>query len=281
MHALVTGYRGYIGQHIFQALKDRGYQVTGLDIKEGDDLSGNALDALLDAGINVIFHLAADPRVGYSVEHPVAVMQNNIISSAKVLDFARKVGAHVVYSSSSAVVGDGDGPTNPYGLSKYASELEAVLYASLYKVPTVSLRYFNVYSEDQKADGPYATAIANWMEYIRQGKSPFITGNGEQSRDLVHVNDIVSANLFAMDLLQQGKALGSVFDVGTGSAVSLNDMKDWVQEILPNVAFTYIEDRPGDVFATCADIAPLKALGWKPTVGIEEGVKACFQTLVD
>ena len=108
------------------------------------------------------------------------------------------------FSSSSSVVGNGDGPTSPYGLQKLISEMECKLYAELYGVDTVSLRYFNVYSEDQKADGPYATAIANWMQFIRDGKTPFITGTGEQRRDMLHVSDAVRANIFAMERKEDG-----------------------------------------------------------------------------
>ena len=97
------------------------------------------------------------------------------------------------------------------------------------------LRYFNVYSLDQKADSPYATAVANWMRYIREDKNPFITGDGEQRRDMAHKNDVVSANLFAMEY--EGKFAGQHYDVGTGSNISLNEMKDIVNEHFPEVKF--------------------------------------------
>ena len=122
----------------------------------------------MDFSPEYIFHLAAIPRVVYSIEKPVEVIENNLLTSLYVLQFARHVGAkRVVYSSSSSVRGNGEGPENPYAASKYMPESMCRVWSSLYGVDTVSLRYFNVYSLCQKASGPYATAIANFMEFIR------------------------------------------------------------------------------------------------------------------
>ena len=159
-------------------------------------------------------------------------------------------------------MGDGDGPNSPYGLQKFVSELECELYSKLYGLDTVSLRYFNVYSPCQEAEGPYATAICNWMEFIRQGKDPFITGDGEQRRDMVHVEDVISANLFAMEY--PDKFNGRHFDVGTGTNMSLNEVKDIIVSYFPNVNFEYREERTGDVRHTCANIERLRSLGWNP-----------------
>ena len=112
----------------------------------------------------------------------------------------------------------GDGPNSPYGLQKLVSEWECKLYSELYGLDTVSLRYFNVYSPCQKTGGAYGTAIANWMQYIRDVKDPYITGDGEQRRDMVHVQDVVSANLFAMNYEENFN--GRHYDVGTGQNIS-------------------------------------------------------------
>ncbi len=204
-------------------------------------------------------------------------MENNVLCTSNILNFAKHVGAkRVIYSSSSSVVGNGDGPTSPYGLQKLISEMECKLYAELYGVDTVSLRYFNVYSEDQKADGPYATAIANWMQFIRDGKTPFITGTGEQRRDMLHVSDAVRANIFAME--RKENFLGANFDVGTGNNISLNQVKRIVQEFF-KIQFDYIDERPGDVEETKANTQPLKDLGWQTKVDIQDGVEECFKNL--
>jgi len=282
---LVTGHKGYIGSRLYKELVALGHEVEGIDLQVNSKFSGPGDEDILD-GLEqyeefrpeYVFHLACIPRVAYSVEQPVHTMINNIISTSIVLDFARKVGAkRVIYSGSSSVVGNGDGPTSPYGLQKLVSEMEAKLYSELYGLDTVTLRYFNVYSPCQEASGPYATAIANFMEFIRQGKNPFITGNGEQRRDMSHLEDVVSANIFAME--HKGEFGGQYYDVGTGDNISLNEIKDIVLEFFEDVEFDYVEDREGDVFLTKANMEPLKALGWWPRKNVREGIRECYQTL--
>lgn len=285
---LVTGHRGYIGSKLYAKLQDLGHEVQGADLFEGHNILrdfkeySDGSDRFHPHYYNFkpeyVFHLACIPRVAYSVEEPVKTMENNVLATTLILNFAHKVGAkRVIYSGSSSVVGNGSGPTNPYGLQKLISEMECKLYSDLYGLDTVSLRYFNVYSSCQKADGPYATAIANWMKYIREGKNPFITGDGEQSRDMAHLEDVVSANIFAMDY--DGNFNGRNFDIGTGDNISLNDIKNIALEYFPNVEFDYIEDRKGDVLHTKGVIEPLNKLGWYPKININEGVNNCFKEL--
>jgi len=282
---LVTGHKGYIGSKVFAALCSLGHDVLGIDFREDPQQDVSLLLAQGESGEftnkyaefkpEYIFHLACCPRVEYSVEQPVHTMVNNVIQTSHLLNFARKVGAkRVIYSGSSSVVGDGSGPESPYGLQKLISEMECELYSRLYGLDTVSLRYFNVYSRCQKADGPYATAVANWMHALREGLSPFITGDGEQRRDMAHVEDIVSANLFAMNY--EGAFKGAHYDVGTASNISLNEIKEIVLKYHPDVQFEYRPPRPGDVLCTKADIGPLGELGWNPKVSIEEGIEKCF-----
>jgi UDP-glucose 4-epimerase len=222
--------------------------------------------------------LAAIPRVAYSVEHPVEVIENNVLSSLYVLEFARSVGTkRVIYSSSSSVRGNGNGPENPYGASKYMPESMCGVWSRLYDVDTICLRYFNVYSHDQKAEGPYATAVANWMQFIRDGKNPFITGNGEQRRDMANKADIIAANIFAMEY--GGKFGGKPFDVGTGNNISLNEMANIVSKHFPEIKFDYVAPRKGEVLYTKADMRPLKNLGWEPQIKIQNGIAQCFEKL--
>jgi UDP-glucose 4-epimerase len=157
--------------------------------------------------------------------------------------------------------------------------MECGLYSELYGLDTVCLRYFNVYSPNQKADGPYATAIANFMEHIRSDKVPFITGTGEQSRDMLHLEDAVSANIFAMN--HKERFDGKNYDVGVGEYVSLNEIRSIVLKYFPKVEFKYIEERPGDVFVTKADVLPLKQVGWSAKIRVIEGVEGCFSALRD
>ncbi len=285
---LVTGHKGYIGSALFRELKKRGHEVMGLDFKDeisrdviitlAEDTDGGFHPAYENFKPEYVFHLACEPRVGYSLEFPVETMHNNIMSTSVVLNFARKVGAkRVIYSSSSSIKGNGDGPTSPYGLQKMTSEIETKLYAELYGIDTVSLRYFNVYSPCQKAEGPYATAIANWMHYIRDRQVPFITGDGEQRRDMLHLNDAVSANIFAME--KEGNFGGEYYDVGTGENISLNQIRDLVHKYFPRVDFKNVPPRPNEVEYTRADTKPLDILGWKTSISIEEGILECFREL--
>jgi len=283
---LVTGHKGYIGSEVYKQLKAMGHEVMGIDLHEkgAEHNILNKLKPREDGSFHpywaefkpeYIFHLAAIPSVAYSIEHPIKVIENNVLSSLYVLEFARAVGAkRVIYSSSAAVRGNGEGPENPYGASKYMPESMCGVWSRLYNIDTVCLRYFNVYSPDQKAEGPYATAIANWMQYIRDGNKPFITGNGEQRRDMAHKLDIVSANIFCMEY--EGKFMGKDFDIGTGENISLNEIKLIVNQYFPDVEFEYRSPREGDVEYSKADITPLKNLGWQPRFAIRKGISECF-----
>jgi len=286
MRILVTGHKGYIGAHLFSALEALGHEVAGIDLEgctiAGKDLPGEDICDGMPMQFyefipEFIFHLAAIPRVGYSIKNPVEVMRNNVLSTSKILKFAKHFSIPVVYSSSSSVVGNGNGPTSPYALSKYVGEMETVLYNELYDIKTVSLRYFNVYSADQKADGPYATAVANWMQYIRDEKVPFITGDGLQRRDMAHVEDVVSANIFCIDNIDDIR--GQVFDVGTGTNISLNEMKKIVTKVFPDLEFIYEDPRPGEVMITKAKTKSFKKFGWSAKISVKKGIKKCFTAL--
>ncbi len=280
---LVTGHCGYIGSKLYKKLNDLGHEVIGIDLKEGNDLlkllkednDGSFHPHYFNFKPEYIFHMACWPRIGLCLEKPVSTAENNILGGSIVLNFARKVGSvkRLIYSSSSSVAGNGDGPTNPYALQKYTTELETSIYSQVYGLETVSLRYFNVYSEDQTIEGPYATAVANWMESIRSDKKPFITGDGEQRRDMIHADDVVLANIFAMKY--DKKFNGKHFDIGTGTNISLNEVKNIIHKY-HNIEFDYVEERPGEVLKTKANTLPLKKLGWSHSISIEDGITNCF-----
>ena len=270
---LVTGHLGYIGGHLFKTLFDLGYEVKGVDLKNGEDI----IDCLPDENFDYVFHLAALPRVEYSVEKPSYTLKQNVLVTSTVLEWARDHGvSRVIFSSSSAVLGEGNGiPKSPYGLHKLMSEMECKLFSSLYGLDTVCLRYFNAYSEDQDFGGSYSTAICAWMEMIRQGKPLRMDGDGEQTRDLVHVEDIVLANILAM---KSDKSFGGqVYNVGSGTSVSMNYVRDFINSI-HDVEWNNAPPRKGDVKHTLADISAIKKdLGYKPVVSIQEGLERCFK----
>ena len=156
------------------------------------------------------------------------------------------------------------------------SEMECRLFSELYGLDTVCLRYFNVYSENQKFGGPYSTAICAWMEMIRQGKALRIDGDGEQTRDFIHVDDIVLANIYAM---QHPKRFnGRFYDVGSGRSVSLNYIKNFINS-MQNVEWIISPERKGDVRHSVSDISNFKNLGFEPMVSIEQGLERCFKEI--
>lgn len=278
---LITGHMGFIGSELFSTLKTAGHEVMGIDLKEGNDIlevlkEGNIEKRYLDFQPDYVFHLACIPRVAYSVEYPVETMRNNVLAGSLTLNYALSVGAkRVIYAGSSSVVGNGEGPASPYALQKLVTEQECRIYAQLYDIDTVTLRYFNVYSESKMDGNPYATAIAKWRYSIENNITPFITGDGEQRRDMAYLKDVVSANIFAME--QAERFNGEFYDIGTGSNISLNEIKDIILKNNPNIKFDYVAPRSGDVMFTKADIEKIKKLGWNPSMSIREGVERCFR----
>lgn len=284
---LVTGYKGYIGSKLYKELINQGHEVIGIDLQDGHDINKDlhhGLDknsfhpAYYNFKPEYIFHLAYIPRVAYSVENPVETTENNILCTTNVLNFAKSVGAkRVIFSSSSSVVGDGEGPVSPYALQKLYDEMQCRLWSKIYGLDTVCLRYFNVYSEDQQAKTAYATAIANWMHHIREDKTPFLNGDGENRRDMLHVDDAVSANIFAMNY--DGLFSGKSYDVGTGENTSLNEIIEIIHSYFPEVVFEKRPPRKGDVLLTRAKTSDLKKLGWQTKIQIKDGINSCFSKL--
>jgi nucleoside-diphosphate-sugar epimerase len=137
------------------------------------------------------------------------------------------------------------------------------------------LRYFNVYSEDQKYGGAYSTVISAWMYMIRHGKPLRIDGDGEQTRDFIHVDDIVSANIFCMDY--KNSLNGDILNVASGKSVSLGYIKSFIDSENENIEWNVSPTRNGDIKHSISDIEKIMNLGWCPTVSIEEGMIRCFR----
>lgn len=269
---LVTGHKGYIGGHLFHRLQALSHDVRGIDLKDGEDV----LHRLPDESFDYVFHMAALPRVGYSVEYPYYTLRQNVLVTSKLLEWAKDHEVkRVIFSSSSAVIGNGDGiPKSPYGLHKLMSELECKLFSELYNLDTICLRYFNAYSEDQEYGGSYSTAIAAWMEMIRQDKPLRMDGDGSQTRDLVHVEDIINSNISAMK--SKTHFAGKTYQIGSGESVSMNYIRDFINKH-HKVHWINAPPRKGDAKDTLADISEAKKdLNFKPTVSISDGLFRCF-----
>lgn len=290
--ALVTGCCGFIGHHLVKALKERGYYVYGIDdLSNGDrkyaklcdefvveDIS-NVENRGMEYDVDYVFHLAAIPRVPYSIEHPMETHQTNVDGTLTVLEsirVAREEGESikVIYSSSSSVYGMQDvmpikedvklDPLNPYALQKLTGDHYCKIYNDIYGLPTVALRYFNVYGEDQDGSHPYATVVSKFLEMKKQGKALTIHGDGEQTRDLTYVGDVVEANILAAE----SDATGS-FNIGGGRNYSIN-------EIASIIGGETVSEpgRPGEARDTLADISKAKEiLGWEPKMDLATWLK--------
>lgn len=271
MKILITGHRGYIGSHLYKKLDDGINVVHGIDLKDCQDIIYN----LPDCSYDVVFHMAALPSVGYSVENPSYTLRQNVYATSVLLEWAKNRNVkRVVFSSSAAVYGNGSHPTSPYGLHKLMSEKECRLYSDIYKLDTVCLRYFNVYSQDQKYGGSYSSVISAWLEMLKKGQPLTIYGDGTQTRDFIHVEDVVDANIFCMNYDQPFK--GRHLDVGSGKIFSLNDIK---RLILMNnsVKFMNAKKRKGDIDHSFMSDVRLDQLGWQPKHNFVDDIASYFK----
>jgi len=303
MQALITGGAGFIGSHIAQALCRKGAKVRILDNLStgteenlawrtgGDDLEliqGSADDAALLSkivpGCDWVFHEAAVASVPQSVAQPLETNQHNLDSTLKLLIAARDAGVkRFLFASSSAIYGESEAeykheslppqPITPYGLQKYASERYGQLFHQLYGLPTVALRYFNVFGPRQSFNSPYSGVIARFCTAVLRGETPVIFGDGTQSRDFVFIDNIVQANLLAAEAPAE-RVAGRVFNGGTGGSISLRqlvaDLNDLTgQDIQPR----FEPARAGDIRHSQADVSALKeATGYSPAVSWKDGL---------
>ncbi len=273
---VVTGGAGFVGSHLTTFLKQEGYEVDVIDVKLGSDIRkpGDLIDAFV--GAKFVFHTAALPRVQYSIEHPLETNETNVDGTLAVLHAAHTANVgRVVYSASSSMYGDQDTlplhermeakPKSPYALQKYIGELYCRLWSEMHGLPTVSLRYFNVYGPGADPNGPYAQVIPKFIQMRLEGKAMTITGDGEQTRDLVHVRDVVRANVLAATSQRVGK--GEVINIGTGKSASINTIAKLIGGPIEYIP-ARIESRD-----TRADNSRARELlGWQPTVSLEEGI---------
>ena len=289
---LVTGGAGFVGSHIADAhLPDNDVRIldnfsSGKRENVPEDatlIQGDIRDdvALAEAteGVDIIFHQAAIVSVARSVEDPATSQAVNARGTLAVLEAARRQDARVVFASSAAIYGAPDAlpvteteskdPSSPYGLEKLTSDHYCRLYADLYDLPTVALRYFNIYGPRQSG-GDYAGVIKAFTEQARDGGPLTVHGDGEQTRDFVNVADVVRANVLAADT----DATGEAFNVGTGSRTSVRQLAEIVRdEIDPTAEITHVDAREGDIRHSAADITKARErLEFDPTISLADGL---------
>lgn len=277
--SLVTGGAGFIGSHLVESLVARGDAVrifddfsTGtrdnlapfdgkVEIIEGDIRDRGQLSEVVQ-GVTRIFHLAAFVSAALSVEQPENCFDVNVQGTLNLFNSAMKAGVkRIVMSSSAAVYGDTQtmplqesGPTlplSPYAASKLATEFYAEYYTRMYNLPIVSLRYFNVYGPKQSPSTEYAAAVPIFITQMTAGKAPTIYGDGGQSRDFVHISDVVSANLLAAE---STRAAGKVYNVCTGKSVSIHKLLEILTKLFPDAPEPKTAPpRSGDIYHSMGD----------------------------
>lgn len=297
--SLVTGGAGFIGSNLARLLLERGDSVTVLDnlssghrenlasldvaFVEGDIRDPSAIDRAM-AGADVVFHLAASVGNTRSIEHPILDSEINVLGTLQVLEGARRHGVRkVVLSSSAGIFGELKTlpiaedhpvePDTPYGASKLAAEKLCLAYAKLHPVECVCLRYFNVYGEHQRYDA-YGNVIPIFVHRALRGEPVVIYGDGEQTRDFVHVRDVAQANWLA----GQSRGVSGAFNIASGSRITINELAGMVAESVGNVRVEHAEPRAGDVRHSLADISRAhEAFGYTATVDLTSGVPAYIQ----
>jgi nucleoside-diphosphate-sugar epimerase len=274
--AVVTGGAGFIGTHLCRALEREGFEVRSVDIKTGIDILDTDKLCQLFSGAKFVFHAAALARVQYSIERPQETHRANVEGTLSILVAAKAAAvARVIYSASSSAYGDQDtmplhedmsaNPKSPYGLQKYIGELYCRLFSEVYGLSSISLRYFNVYGPGASSEGAYALVIAQFIQQRLDRVPLTITGDGTQTRDFTHVDDVVRANLLAAKSTRVGK--GEVINIGSGRNVSVNRVAELIggpiQHIPPRL-------EPHDTLADNSRARDL--LGWEPTKTLEDGI---------
>jgi UDP-glucose 4-epimerase len=287
---IVVGGAGFIGSHVTDALVAKQYEVHVIDNLSGgkkENLNPKAKFHNLDirdlesikpviAGATYVFHLAALPRVQYSIENPLETHDVNVTGMQNVLIASKEGGVkRLIYSASSSAYGDQSkmplvedmtpSPKSPYGLHKYVGEVYCKVWSDVYGLETVSLRYFNVYGPRINPDGAYPLAIGKFLKQRQAGLPMTIWGDGTQTRDFTNVKDVVSANMLAMESDKVGK--GEVINIGAGKNCTINDLAKMVGG---PVVHEPPRLEPHDTLAD--NSLAKKLLGWEPKVSLEEGI---------
>ena len=294
MKSLVTGGAGFIGSNLVDQLLKIGHDVVCIDNEFSDihdqfywnDKAENHLLDIRDyentrplyEGVDYVFHIAAEARIQPSILNPIEAVSINSVGTCTVLQCAREAGVkRVMYSSTSSGYGMNDYPNvetqpddclNPYAVSKVNGEKLCTMYTNLFDVPTVVFRYFNVYGERQPIRGQYAPVVGIFLRQLAAEEPLTIVGDGEQRRDFTYVGDIVNANIMAAISNPDDDAFGQVYNVGTGSNYSVNEIASMVSKNT-----VYLPPRIGESRVTLANNEKIeKTFGWRPQVKIEDWI---------
>ena len=297
MKSLVTGGAGFIGSNLVDKLLTLGHEVVVIDNEysdahdqfywnEDEKVSNYKFDIRdyentrpLYEGVDYVFHIAAEARIQPAIKNPIEAVSINSVGTCTVLQCAREAGVkRVMYSSTSSAYGlknelpnvetQPDDCLNPYSVSKTNGEKLCSMYTDLYGLPTVIFRYFNVYGERQPLRGQYAPVVGIFLRQLAAGEPLTIVGDGEQRRDFTYVGDVVNANIMAAISNPDEEAFGQVYNVGTGTNYSVNEVASMISENTVN-----IPPRPAEARLSLANNQKLcKTFGWQPSVKLDEWV---------
>ncbi|WP_020533560.1 SDR family oxidoreductase [Flexithrix dorotheae] len=309
-NVLVTGGAGFIGSNLVEKLLslENIKKVRVLDnlstgkLENIQEFDGNPKFEFLEGdirdydtcikacqGIQVITHQAALGSVPRSINDPVTTNAVNISGTLNIFTAAKELGIkRVVYAASSSTYGDSPtlpkvedkigNPLSPYAITKYVNELYADVFAKLYGMEIIGLRYFNVFGPKQNPKGAYAAVIPLFMQAVIDNQSPKINGDGEQSRDFTFVANAVQANLKAL-FTDNSEAVNQVYNVACGERTTLNELFQMIVDVADkgNIKPIYGPNRQGDVKHSLADVSKGKRLlGYEPEVMIKEGLQKAF-----
>lgn len=298
---LITGGAGFIGSHTADLLLQQGRQVMvldnlssgrmenlnlrlpDLDLIEGDVLEYPLLEKLVNE-VDAVLHLAAIASVPMSIENPIYTFQVNTQGLLHVLEAIRKARRPIrlVFASSAAVYGEAQElpcrdnlpltgvPLSPYAQQKRDTEHYASLYARLHAMPSLALRYFNVYGPRQDPASPYSGVISRYLSLYQQGEALTVYGDGQQSRDFIHVSDIARANVLALDSSYAG-----ALNVATGQPQTLLQLIEYIQEAGGKTAVVNMQPaRAGDIRASYAATGAAKQhIGFEYRVPLADGIR--------
>ena len=299
MKYLITGGAGFIGSNIAAHLVEKGEQVRVLDnlssgkrenveaiLDKIDFIEGDVRDfwTVTEAveGMDYVLHQAALPSVPRSVKNPLTSNSVNINGTLHVLEAARRAGVKkFVLASSSSVYGESEelpkheamipSPLSPYAITKQTGEYYLKVYWELYRFPTVSLRYFNIFGPQQDPKSEYAAVVPKFITCLLTGKKPTVFGDGGQSRDFTYVENAIRANILAAT---NEKLVGDSFNVACGAQFTLNDLLDKLRKIIGvDIEAIYDEARPGVIRHSFAAIDKLRAFGYDAPVDFDEGLR--------
>ena len=297
LKSIVTGGAGFIGSNLVDRLVENGHKVIVIDNfvsgKKSNlshqskknvkivklDISNNKKLGKYFKGVNYVFHLAGLAEIIPSIKNPRKYLINNTLGTLNVLEAAKKVKIKkFIYAASSSCYGipkkiptketEKIDTKHPYAFSKFLGEETVIKYANLFKMPNISCRFFNVYGPRLNTNGQYGAVFSNFLIQKKKKKPLTIVGNGKQTRDFIHVDDLT--NVFIK--LAKSNLKNKIYNLGSGKETSINK----IASIIGGKKI-FIPTRPGDPDRSCANISKIKKdINWKPKISINEGIKRLF-----